>query len=168
MKKIALLVMLVSCVSLFPLAADDFTVEDAEPYDTKATPQWLKDLRRGEIITLGSWPFTLLLTAFGFSLGECFSHNFDSSYIKNPFVLSGSDYSRSETTRILLTSLGVSVGVGVVDLVVNIVRRKKAGKKNDSQQLDNITIIPLEGGRNLILQEKDSEIIFGNLESAVF
>lgn len=168
MKKIALLILLVSCAALVPLNADDFTVEGAEPYDKKATPQWLKDVRRGEIITLGSWPFTLLLTAFGFSLGECISHNFDSSYIKNPFVLSGSDYSRSEATRILLTSLGVSVGVGVADLVVNIVRRKKAEKKNDFRQLENVTVIPLEGGNGLIFQENNSDILFGNLESAVF
>lgn len=168
MKKAALLVLFVSCASLFPLSADEFDVEGAEPYDTKSTPQWLKDVRRGEIITLGSWPFTLLLTAFGFSLGECFAHNFDSSYIKNPFVLAGGDYSRSEATRILLTSLGVSVGVGVVDLVVNIVRRKKAEKNATSHQIENIIVTPLEGGNALLFQERNSEIIFGNLESAVF
>ncbi len=168
MKKIALLVLLVSCVSLFPLYADDFTVEGAEPYDTKATPQWLKDLRRGEIITLGSWPFTVLLTSLGYSLIQVGAHNFDFSYMRNPFSTVGGDYSESETLGIIFTSLGISVGVGMADFLVNLVKRKKAEKKNNSRQMENVTITPLEGGNDFIFQDRNSEIIFGNLESAVF
>lgn len=168
MKKIALLVLLVSCVSLFPLCADDFTVEGAEPYDTKATPQWLKDLRRGEIITLGSWPFTVLLTSLGYSLIQVGAHNFDFSYMRNPFSTVGGDYSESETLGIIFTSLGISVGVGMADFLVNLVKRKKAEKKNNSRQMESVTITPLEGGNDFILQDRNSEIIFGNLESAVF
>lgn len=168
MKKIALLALLFLCVSLFPLAADDFTVEGAEPYDTKATPQWLKDLRRGEIITLGSWPFTLLLTSLGYSLVQVGSHNFDFTYMRNPFSTVGGDYSESETLGIIFTSLGISVGVGMADFIATLVKRKKAEKKNNSRQMENIIVTPLEGGGDFFLHDRNSEIIFGNLESAVF
>ena len=168
MKKAALLVLLVSFVSLFPLSADDFTVEGAEPYNTKATPQWLKDLRRGEIITLGSWPFTLLLTSLGYSLIQVGAHNFDFGYMRNPFSTVGGDYSERETLGLIFTSLGISVGVGVADFIVAIVKRKKAEKNAISHQMENVILTPLEGGNALLFQERNSEIIFGNLESAVF
>lgn len=154
----------------FSAFADDLTISDAEPYDTKAVPQWLKDVRRGEIITLGSWPFTTLLVSLSYSMGMFAAHNWNSSYFRNPFSSSGDGYSYSEIKGILLTSAGISVGIGITDLIVNIVKREKAKKKKNAEQLKNIVITPLESGidRTFIFEGSKKEYLIGDLESAVF
>lgn len=150
-------------------AAEDFTVDGAEPYDEKATPQWVKDMRRGEIITLGSWPFTTLMTGFTYSFAQMVAHGWNSSYFKNPFSSSGDGYSFNEAAGILITSFAISVGIGVTDLIVNIVKRRRAERENNARSLRDITITPLEdGGRFFGPDGARREYIFGNLESAVF
>lgn len=150
--------------------ADDLTISDAEPYNTKVIPQWVKDVRRGEIITLGSWPFTTLLVSLSYSMGMFAIHNWDSSYFRNPFSSSGDGYSYKEIRNILLVSAGVSVGIGITDLIVNIVKRENAKKKRNAEQLKNITITPLDSGQDrlFIFDGSKREYIFGDLESAVF
>lgn len=154
----------------FSTFADDLTISDAEPYDTKAVPQWVKDVRRGEIITLGSWPFTTLLVSISYSFGMFAARNWDSSYFRNPFSSSGEGYSYSEIKGILLTSAAISVGIGVTDLIVNIVKREKAKKKRNAEQLKNITVTPVDSGqdRMFIFEGSKKEYLFGDLESAVF
>ena len=154
----------------FSTFADDLTISDAEPYDTKAVPQWLKDVRRGEIITLGSWPFTTLLVSISYSFGMFAAHNWDSSYFRNPFSSSGEGYSYDEIKGVLLTSAAISVGIGVTDLIVNIVKREKAKKRRNAEQLKNITVTPVDSGqdRMFIFEGSKKEYLFGDLESAVF
>ncbi len=150
--------------------ADDLTISDAEPYNQKTIPQWVKDMRRGEIITLGSWPFTTLLVSFSYSMGMFALHGGDSSYFKNPFSSSGDGYSYSEIKGILLTSAAISVGIGITDLIVNIVKREKLKKKMNAERLKNVTVTPVESNedRMFIFEGTRKEYLFGNLESAVF
>ncbi len=157
-------------IASFSTFADDLTISDAEPYDTKVIPQWVKDVRRGEIITLGSWPFTTLLVSLSYSMGMFAVHNGDSAYFRNPFSSSGDGYTYSEIKGILLTSAAISVGIGVTDLIVNIIKREKAKKKKNAEQLKNIVITPLESGndRTFIFEGSKKEYLIGDLESAVF
>ncbi len=170
MRKIFLALLAFLVMTNSALHADDLTISDAVPYNSTETPQWLKDIRRGEIITLGSWPFTVLLVSFGYSIQQAASHNWNTSYIKNPFSSNGDDYSFSTATGIILTSLGISVGIGLTDFIVNSVHRGRAKKNNNAMQLRNITIMPLvsEQERLFIPMGEKKEYIFGNLESAVF
>ena len=61
---------------------------NADPYDFSAAPQWAKDLRRAEIITLGSVPFVTMGVTFSYSLYRYFAHGMNSAYIPNPFAQS--------------------------------------------------------------------------------
>ena len=154
----------------FSTFADDLTISDAEPYNQKSIPQWVKDMRRGEIITLGSWPFTTLMVSLSYSFAMFASHDWDSSYFRNPFSSSGEGYSFDEIKGILLTSAAISVGIGVTDLIVQVVKREKARKKRNAEQLKNITVTPVESNedRMYIFEGTKKEYLFGNLESAVF
>ena len=170
MKKIIALCLALLTLASSSLFADDLTISDAEPYNQKTIPQWVKDMRRGEIITLGSWPFTTLMVSLSYSLGMFAIHNWDSSYFRNPFSSSGEGYSFNEIEGILLTSAAISVGIGVTDLIVQIVKREKIKKKKNAEQLKNITITPVESNeeRMFIFDGSKKEYIFGNLESPVF
>lgn len=152
------------------LCADDLNISDAEPYNEKTMPQWVKDMRRGEIVTLGSWPFTTLMVSFSYSFAMFAYHDWDGSYFRNPFSSSGDGYSFNELKGILLTSAAISVGIGVTDLVWQIVKRERAKKKRNAEQLKNITITPVESNedRTFLFEGTKKEYLFGNLESAVF
>ena len=170
MKKFFAAFFVLLSISTFSLFADDLTISDAEPYNEKTTPQWIKDVRRGEIITLGSWPFTTLMVSLSYSMGMFASHNWDSSYFRNPFSSSGEGYAYNEIKGILLTSAAISVGIGVTDLIVNLVKRERAKKKNNAERLKNVIITPMDSSedRMFIFEGSRKEYLFGNLESAVF
>lgn len=154
----------------FASFADDVTISDAEPYNEKTIPQWVKDMRRAEIITLGSWPFTTLMVSLTYSMAMFASHNWNSSYFRNPFSSSGEGYSFNEIKGILLSSAAISVGIGATDLVWQIVKREKAKKKRNADQLKNVTITPVDSNedRIFVFEGAKKEYIFGNLESPIF
>ena len=70
----------------------------------------------------------------------------------------------------MLTSAAISVGIGVTDLVWQIVKRERAKKKRNAEQLKNITITPVESNedRTFLFEGTKKEYLFGNLESPVF
>ena len=59
----------------------------AVPYSENEFPQWLKDVRDTEIITIGSLPFVMLGVSLTYSLIDVISHDFDMSYFSNPFSI---------------------------------------------------------------------------------
>lgn len=113
--------------------------ETAEPYKDDEFPTLLKDLRRAEIITLGTMPFAILNVTLGYSFGKYAAHGFDSNYFVNPFTKTSSEnaFSTEEQITIILTSIGISVGVGLTDYIVHIVKRnsEKKAKKITSQPI---------------------------------
>lgn len=134
------------CLSLFanltPVFAADTKSTTPEPYEEDEFPSWLKDLRRAEIITLGAMPFITLNTSLCYSFGNYAFHNFDSDYFVNPFA-QGSDtssYTSGEQAGILLTSLGICLGIGITDFIVHSVKRSNQKKKMRTQKKGNINI----------------------------
>lgn len=134
------------CLSLFanltPVFAADTKSTTPEPYEEDEFPSWLKDLRRAEIITLGAMPFITLNTSLCYSFGNYAFHNFDSDYFLNPFT-QGSDtssYTSGEQAGILLTSLGICLGIGITDFIVHSVKRSNQKKKMRTQKKGNINI----------------------------
>ena len=103
-------------------------------------PQGLKDLRRFEIITLGSLPFVTLDAGIVYSGIRWANNGFDSAYSPNPFATS--TYSTEEQIGILLTSIGISISIGLTDYIINLVKR--SNKKNREKLLNqSIIITPL-------------------------
>ena len=107
-------------------------------------PSFLYDLRRAEIITLGSMPFITLGTSLGYSFGKYAYHGFDSAYFSNPFAkTTESAYSADEQVGIILTSLGISLGIGITDFIVQTVKRNSKAKKIKNNNNSPIKITPI-------------------------
>ena len=128
-KSIILKILLFSLIlnSTIPVFSEDTTPLE---YDSSSMPQGLKDLRRFEIITLGSLPFVTLDAGIVYSGIRWANNGFDSAY------------STEEQIGILLTSIGISISIGLTDYIINLVKR--SNKKNREKLLNqSIIITPL-------------------------
>lgn len=140
MKKIIFFTVLISLLSSsFPVFS-----ETPEPYQKDEFPGILHDIRRAEIITLGSMPFITFSATLGYSFGKYASHNFDSSYFVNPFSSTDENsFSTDEQIGILLTSLGISAGIGLTDFIVHTIKRNNRQRKLKKQKNAEIQITPI-------------------------
>ena len=141
-------VAIISLFSLFsnlsPCFAADSTDTTPEPYAEDEFPSWLSDLRRAEIITLGAMPFVVLDVELAYSLGTFAAHGFDTNYFKNPFASSSENaYTSEEQRNLLLISLGICLGIGITDFIVNRVKNSRRAKQAAAQQNKNIQIDPI-------------------------
>ena len=130
-------------ISLFSPSMPVFS-QTAEPYKDEEFPGVLHDIRRAEIITLGAMPFITFSATLGYSFGKYASHNFDSSYFVNPFSSTdGNGFSTDEQIGILLTSLGISAGIGLTDFIVHAVKRNNKARRLKKQKNTEIQINPI-------------------------
>ena len=132
-------------ISLPAFAADT----TPKPYDNDELPQTMKDIRRFEIITLGALPFVTLDTTLAYSTWRYVQHDFDSAY--QPDIFAASSFSQEEQKNLILTSLGVCIGIGLTDLIVQIIRRSHI-KRTTQINYDDISIIPIS-------EDEDAQII---------
>lgn len=135
MKKSLLLLLLISLFSQNLFADSSSTSTTPKAYDDDEFPQALLDLRRFEIITLGSMPFvmldtTLAYSAYKYASGKSTSFNF----------LNSSSYDKDETKKIILTSLGISASIGLTDFIVRLVKRSNANKASRNLYNENLNI----------------------------
>ncbi len=95
------------------------------PYASDEFPQWLHDLRRGEIITIGAFPIVYLFTQLGYNIYRYSVHGGDSQYapLGNPNQV---PYSNSETIGVLLGAASLSVVVATADYLIGRARARKA------------------------------------------
>ena len=154
MKKSLLLLLLISLFSQNLFADTSSTSTTPKAYDDDEFPQALLDLRRFEIITLGSMPFvmldtTLAYSAYKYATGKSTSFNF----------LNSSSYDKDETKKIILTSLGISASIGLTDFIVRLVKRSKAKKASSNLYNENLNIYE----NNLLDQEILEEEAEGSL-----
>lgn len=111
-----------------------------KPYEDDEFPEALKDLRRFEIITLGSMPFVMLDVNLVYS-GIRVANGTSSSY--NPF--NTSSYTEDEQIKLILTSLGISTCIGLTDFVVQKIKQSFANKKSKTPSENNsILVVPIE------------------------
>lgn len=117
-----------------------------EPYTKDEFPGWLQDLRRAEIVSLGSLPFVTLSVTLGYSLYRYFSHDMNPDYFPNPFAKSSSAarLSTDEQLGILFTSLGVAAAVGITDFTITTIQRHKRNKAQEELNRGAVEIIPLD------------------------
>lgn len=107
------------------------------------TPSVWQDIRRSEIVMLGSVPFVTIFTTLGFSINNFIAHDLDAVYAPNPLAKNTAGFSEEEQINILVTSLCISAGVGVADLVVRLVKRNSAKRRAEMKKQDNIEINPV-------------------------
>lgn len=114
--------------STFSETDDDYEDLVPEEYGEDEFHPILRDIRRAEVILIGSFPFTVLFSSLGFELYDYASSGFDSA--SAPF--SGAEGVRSgdETKKILLTALCISAAITITDFIIGKVKAKKANEKN--------------------------------------
>ncbi len=148
-------------IFLFIAVANSFcqTNTTPEPYSDDEFPQFMLDLRRFEIITLGSMPFITLNSSIVYN-GYKFASGKTDTF--NP--LATADYTQDEMENIIITSLCISAGIGLTDYIVNLVKRSRI-KRRLRQQDSNISIeenpdavrIPLPTTEIIDIEESQSE-----------
>jgi hypothetical protein len=126
-----------SLVILAPSFSQTITPQ-IEPYTKDEFPQWARDLRRTEIVTLGSLPFVTLTATLGFGIVRWAN----GGSVPNPLDKSASGYSQDEQIQILLISAGTSVALGLTDLTINLIKRHIA-KTRQNTNSGAITVTPL-------------------------
>lgn len=167
----AVCILLIFSFSSQLFAATDSDSTTPEPYKENEFPQWAKDLRDTEIITFGSLPFITLGVTLGYSLIVLVKNNFDSTYVVNPFV-KDKNYTQEEQVGIIITSASICVGIGVTNLIINLVKRNAENKRNKQFLHDNIKITTIDNELNIIpippKYKRDKSYKYGNIEDAVF
>lgn len=138
-----------------PLAAAEPTVT-IEPYTKDEFPGWLQDLRRAEIVSLGSLPFVAMGVTLGYSLYRYFVNDMNSDYFPNPFAKSSSAarLTTDEQLGILFSSLGVAAAVGITDFTISTIQRHQRKKAEIQRNGEGIEIIPLDDGMEALPLEE--------------
>lgn len=140
LKILFLTLLLIPAMPLY--AADEAQDTTPKEYDDKEFPQGLKDLRRFEIITLGSLPFVTLDTTLAYSTIRYAQHNFDSAY--QPDIFSKSNFSQDEQKQIIATSICISVGIGLTDYIFQLIKRSSKKRQAARQKTyDDIAVVPI-------------------------
>lgn len=137
---------LVSLILVFSFIFSSAAVfaETPEPYKEDEFPGLFKDIRRAEIITLGAMPFITFNVTLGYSFGKFAAHNFDSDYFVNPFSSTDENsFSTDEQIGIILTSIGISAGIGLTDFIVHAVKRNNQMRRIKKQKNNEIQINPI-------------------------
>lgn len=103
-------------------------------FDTSGFPQWGKDLRRGEIVAFGAFPFAYFFSNFGVDIYRSARHGWDNRYAPWPFK--GQDsISKDKDDRILTIGVAAvtSIAIALVDYSIERYKRRRA-----AEELENL------------------------------
>jgi len=128
MNKFLFLLLLFFLSSVFLLPAQQLPPPDPlmpEDYDPEEFLLWAHDLRRYEVVAIGSYPITFFASSLVYDFSIFAANGFNPSYSM------GSQRDGSDIGIIVGSAVGVSLVIATVDLIININRRKKAEKKED-------------------------------------
>jgi hypothetical protein len=158
----ALLLFILLCGSIPAQTPATGTITPINPGAKKSEfPQWVLDLRRAEIITFGSFPFTIFFATFFMDTYRASKHDWDNRYL--PWPLKGPGAVEMSTDEHLIT-LGVAVTGSVLIALADhlIVRIKRAKLERQRQELPEGDLIilrkpwPKEEAESQDVSEKDA------------
>lgn len=149
MKRTVAFIILISLFMNFSFNA--FGADSSNTNDeSDEIPQSLQDFRRFEIITLGAMPFVTLDVTLGYSMEQyaedLVKYNQNGRIdqkptFPNPFKTSSDGgYNDDQIKGIIITSLCISLGIGITDLIVRIIKRNRVQSKKNKSKLNIITI----------------------------
>lgn len=104
-------------VLLFTLSAFPAPANEHVPYDPDEFPQYARDARRFQIITLGSFPLTMLFTTLFFRTYRLLTHEDEISWAETRPA------DQRDRNVVLGVSLSASAIVGVTDYVLGLRER---------------------------------------------
>ena len=142
-KGIALLVLVFFAFSVF---ADE--KHTPEPYQDDEFPSWTIDLRRSEIVTLGSLPFVTLGATIGYSFFRYAANGFNSDYLPNPLAKSSAaaNLNSDEQVGIFISSGVISLIIGIVDFIIARIERRKADELTEYERIRQQDSVVVETG----------------------
>ena len=95
------------------------SLPEYEPYQDDEFPQWAKDLRRAEIIFIGTIPFTFFYSSFSYDFYRYASNDFDQSLA--PALLGNKTppiRTNEEKWQIIIASVSLSAVLVLVDYLL--------------------------------------------------
>lgn len=99
-------------------------------FDMTGFPQWTKDLRRGEIIAFGSFPFMYFFTNFSYDTYRFATHSWDRRYAPWPMKGAGAvETSQKEKLAVIGIAAGSAVLVALIDFAIVKVKRNRAERE---------------------------------------
>jgi hypothetical protein len=112
------------CVSALSAENDSGDLKEPEPYTEEEFPEWMHNLRRFEIITLGTLPFTFLATFLVYDFIRYATSGFDRDY-----ALFGSTnpvpYTTEEKIGVVIAACSTSVLIALVDFFIGKARKAR-------------------------------------------
>jgi hypothetical protein len=106
-------------ISLSTLHAQVDTTDAAmvsKEFDTSEFPLWVKDLRRGEIIAFGSFPFAYFFANFGYDAYRWSNNGWDNRYAPWP-LNSAATVEQTQDEKIM--TLGLAAGTAVLIAIID-------------------------------------------------
>jgi hypothetical protein len=134
-------------------------------FDLSGAPQWVRDLRRWEIVAFGTIPFAMFTATFGMDMyrwnkanGMDFS-DAGRRYAPWPMKSSGAiAMEPGEIEKTLIIAAGLCITVAFADLIITQIKRANARKRAEAQP-HNAPIInqrPLNEEEPKILEESQA------------
>ncbi len=94
-------------------------IKEPEEYQEDEFPQYLKDLRRGEIIFFGSIPFSFFFAFETYGIYRWISHDTQAEYRPWPFESPARvPYSPDETLLVIVSALSISFLIALADFII--------------------------------------------------
>jgi len=139
-KTLVFFLVLLCFASSFALYAQSSSAAGSTGFDMTGFPLWAKDLRRGEIVAFGSFPFAYFFATFGFDTYRFFNNGFDTRYAPWPFTSSAAI---EQTQNEKFLTLGIAAGGAIVIALVDyaIVRYKRSKEQSEQRNLPEGTPI---------------------------
>lgn len=119
------------------------------PYEENEFPLWVHELRRFEILTFGSLPLVTMLSFWTYDISRSIKHQGDERYYPWPIKKAeiAIPLTSTEQKKVFFTSVGISAGIALTDIIVRAiirsVREKKMVKENIIQD-SYIQLLPIE------------------------
>lgn len=128
MKRCFLLLLIASVLGVSILPAQELPPPEPlmpEEYDPEEFPLWAHDLRRYEVIAIGSYPITFFATSLIYDFSIYAANDFSPEYSM------GSQRSGSDIGIIVGSAACVSLVIATIDLIINTSKRKKQESAKD-------------------------------------
>ena len=130
-KALSILLICFVCVELTAQTADgastsgnDQTGGDTpeyEPYSEEEFPTWLRELRRAEVVAVGSFPITMLFTSLSYQGVRAIINAVKGTGTTASQSFGSGNFTPEESKGILITGALLSVAVAVADYIVGLV-----------------------------------------------
>ena len=115
--------LLLACLAFPPGAACEETHVPA-PYKDEEFPAWLRDLRRAEVILVGSFPFTLFFTFEAYDTYRYVAGRGDPPWPLRPG--SAQVYTDEEKKWVAVSAVSLSVLIAAADYIIGRIHERAA------------------------------------------